>query len=70
MTPTERTVADLVTEGLTCQEIGERLYVSRRTVETHVRHIFDKLGVRSPRNIAALARSTGKTPLPTASTAQ
>ncbi|MFL5880797.1 MAG: helix-turn-helix transcriptional regulator, partial [Actinomycetota bacterium] len=35
LTPTERTVAQLVAEGLSNPQIGDRLYVSRRTVQTH-----------------------------------
>ena len=47
LSPTERTVAALVAEGMTNVEISERLVVSRRTVESHVAHILDKLDVRS-----------------------
>ena len=47
LTTTEITVADLVAEGLSNPQIGERLYVSRRTVQTHLAHIFAKLGISS-----------------------
>jgi DNA-binding CsgD family transcriptional regulator len=50
---TERTVANLVAEGLSNPQIGERLYISRRTVQTHVAHIFMKLGVSSRAQLAA-----------------
>ena len=50
---TERTVANLVAEGLSNPQIGERLYISRRTVQTHVAHIFMKLGVSSRAHLAA-----------------
>ena len=53
LTVTERTVADLVADGLSHPQIGERLYVSRRTVQTHVAHIFMKLGVSSRAQLAA-----------------
>jgi len=53
LTATERTVADLVAEGLSNPQIGERLYISRRTVQTHVAHIFMKLGVSSRTQLAA-----------------
>lgn len=43
----ELQVANLIAEGHTNQQIAERLYLSIRTVETHVSHIFAKLGVRS-----------------------
>ena len=53
LTDSERRVVDLVGEGLTYREIGERLFISRRTVETHVARAFRKLGVRSRAELAA-----------------
>lgn len=55
LTPTESDVVRLVAEGLSNRLIGERLFISRRTVETHVSHVFAKLGVRSRTEIATLA---------------
>jgi DNA-binding CsgD family transcriptional regulator len=55
LTPTERTVVELVAEGLTNPQIGERLYVSRRTVQTHLAHVFAKLGISSRTQLAAQA---------------
>ena len=46
---------DLVAEGLTNPQIGERLYVSPRTVQTHLAHIFAKLGVSTRAQLAAQA---------------
>jgi len=40
----EREVAMLAAEGLTSKDIGERLYLSRRTVENHLHRAYDKLG--------------------------
>jgi DNA-binding CsgD family transcriptional regulator len=57
LTPTELSVAALVAEGLIYREIAERLFISRRTVETHVAHMFAKLGVKSRSELAALARA-------------
>jgi DNA-binding CsgD family transcriptional regulator/tetratricopeptide (TPR) repeat protein len=54
LTPTERTVAGLVGEGLSNPQIAERLFVSRRTVQTHVAHIFTKLDIGSRAQLAAL----------------
>jgi DNA-binding CsgD family transcriptional regulator len=54
LTPTEGTVADLVAEGLSNPQIAERLFVSRRTVQTHVAHIFTKLDIGSRAQLAAL----------------
>jgi DNA-binding CsgD family transcriptional regulator len=53
LTPTEGTIADLVAEGLTNPQVAERLYVSRRTVQTHVSHIFTKLDMASRAQLAA-----------------
>ena len=53
LTVTERTVAGLVAEGLSNPQIGERLFVSRRTVQTHVGHVFAKLGLSSRAQLAA-----------------
>jgi DNA-binding CsgD family transcriptional regulator/tetratricopeptide (TPR) repeat protein len=55
LTPTELEVVRLVTQGLTNVEIGRRLFISRRTVETHLSHIFGKLGVSSRVQLAARA---------------
>jgi DNA-binding CsgD family transcriptional regulator/tetratricopeptide (TPR) repeat protein len=55
LTPTETEVVRLVTQGLTNVEIGRRLSISRRTVETHLSHIFGKLGVSSRVQLAARA---------------
>ena len=39
--------ADLVRHGLSNRQIAERLFISRRTVDAHVEHIFDKMGITS-----------------------
>ena len=49
----EAEVAKLVSEGLSNREIGTRLFISERTVDSHVRHILDKLGFNSRSQIAA-----------------
>ena len=45
LTQSERAVADLVAEGLTNREVGQRLFISPHTVNTHLRHTFQKLEV-------------------------
>ena len=45
LTPAERQVADLAAAGHSNREIAQRLYVTRRTVETHLTHVFAKLGI-------------------------
>ena len=58
LTPQERQIAELARIGLSNPEIGARLFLSRRTVEWHLRHVFGKLGIKSRRELAsALARS-------------
>jgi len=47
LTPTERSVMDLVAAGLTNRQIAERLFLSRHTVGFHLRSIFRKLDVNS-----------------------
>ena len=47
LTPSERRVAELAAEGLTTREMAESLFVTAKTVEFHLRHIYQKLGVNS-----------------------
>jgi DNA-binding CsgD family transcriptional regulator len=47
LSPREREVALLVAEGLRSQEIATRLHITLRTVNTHLEHIYERLGVRS-----------------------
>jgi DNA-binding CsgD family transcriptional regulator len=55
LTATETRIAGLVRDGLTNREIGTRLFVSPRTVQTHVSHILQKTGLRSRVEIARFA---------------
>jgi pimeloyl-ACP methyl ester carboxylesterase/DNA-binding CsgD family transcriptional regulator len=56
LTEAERSVALLVTEGLSNPAIASQLFVSRHTVESHLKHAYAKLGVSSRLELAALAR--------------
>ncbi|WP_198157835.1 helix-turn-helix transcriptional regulator, partial [Mycobacterium celatum] len=47
LTPTERDVVRLVSDGLANKDIATRLFVSPRTVETHLSHVYAKLGLSS-----------------------
>jgi transcriptional regulator of acetoin/glycerol metabolism len=47
LTDTEQSVAALATQGLTNREVAERLFMSRYTVDSHLRSIYRKLGVNS-----------------------
>jgi DNA-binding CsgD family transcriptional regulator len=55
LSPREREVAALVGEGLTNTEIAARLYISKRTVESHVDHIKQKLDLGSRAQVVAWA---------------
>lgn len=52
LTPTERRVAAMIAEGRSTPVIAQDMYLSRRTVQTHVSHILGKLGMRSRVEIA------------------
>jgi predicted ATPase/class 3 adenylate cyclase/DNA-binding CsgD family transcriptional regulator len=47
LTPTERDVVRLVSEGLANNDIATRLFVSPRTVQSHLTHVYSKLGLIS-----------------------
>ncbi len=47
LTPTERDVVRLVSEGLANNGIATRLFISPRTVQTHLTHVYNKLGLTS-----------------------
>jgi DNA-binding CsgD family transcriptional regulator len=55
LTKQERIVLTLVAEGLRTAEIAQELFVSPRTVETHLAHIFEKLDVSSRTEAAIYA---------------
>jgi predicted ATPase/DNA-binding CsgD family transcriptional regulator len=59
LTPTELEVVRLAAAGLTNPAIGERLFISRGTVKTHLLHVFAKLGVHSRAELAAAAIKHG-----------
>ncbi|SDJ07640.1 regulatory protein, luxR family [Lentzea albidocapillata subsp. violacea] len=53
LSPRESEVVDLVAQALTNRQIATRLHLSERTVETHVRSVLAKLGLRTRTEIAA-----------------
>ena len=55
LTPSERRVADLAAGGLTTRQIAQVLFVTPKTVEFHLRHVYRKLDIPSSR--ADLARA-------------
>jgi DNA-binding NarL/FixJ family response regulator len=59
LTPSERTVLTLIGQGRSNGEIAAELSIADTTVRTHVRHIFEKLGLRDRVQAVVLAYSTG-----------
>lgn len=53
LTPQEWQVARLAADGLTNKEIADRVYLSHRTVSTHLYHVYPKLGVTGRNQLAA-----------------
>jgi pimeloyl-ACP methyl ester carboxylesterase/DNA-binding CsgD family transcriptional regulator len=59
LSPREREVLVLITEGLANAEIAERLSISEKTVRNHVSNLFDKLGVWTRAQAMVFARDRG-----------
>jgi DNA-binding CsgD family transcriptional regulator len=64
MSPSERRVAELVSEGRTNREIAAALFVTERTVASHLTHVYAKLGVRSRTELARFV-ARGERNIPT-----
>ena len=62
LTEGEWRVVALAAQGHTNAEIADRLFLSRYTVETHLKHVFAKLGLRSRAELAAIAASARTRP--------
>jgi DNA-binding CsgD family transcriptional regulator len=54
LTDSERRIAELVTEGATNREVAAVLVISTHTVDSHLRHVFAKLGISSRVQLAAI----------------
>jgi non-specific serine/threonine protein kinase len=59
LTKREREIAELVASGLSNREIAGRLFISKRTVDAHVDHIFSKLEISSRVQLTVLLRDPG-----------
>ncbi len=55
LSPREKEVLKLVTQGLNNMEISQKLYISRFTVETHVKNIFHKLDIHDRQKLVVKA---------------
>ena len=64
LTAQEAQVAQLASDGLTNPDIGERLFLSARTVEWHLSKVFAKLGVTSRRELRAALPKSGLAVMP------
>jgi two-component system vancomycin resistance associated response regulator VraR len=58
-TTRELEILRAVVEGLTNEQIGERLHLSDSTVKTHMRHLLEKTGCENRTKLAVLARVSG-----------
>lgn len=59
LTAREKEILNLVAQGLSNREIAEQLFVSRYTVESHIKHIYRKLSVTKRTKAVSAARSLG-----------
>jgi pimeloyl-ACP methyl ester carboxylesterase/DNA-binding CsgD family transcriptional regulator len=59
LSPREREILALITEGLANAEIGERLSISEKTVRNHISNVYDKLGVWTRAQAMVFARDHG-----------
>lgn len=56
----EREIVSYVVHGFANRDIAERLFISQRTVSTHLVNIYEKLGVHSRAELAAVVRATDR----------
>jgi DNA-binding CsgD family transcriptional regulator len=56
LTPAELRVCNLAELGVKPQLIASQLFLTLNTIETHLQHIYRKLGINSQRELIALAR--------------
>ena len=59
LTPRERQVVTMIARGYKYREVAAELGISQKTLETHMKNVFDKLGVASRSEVTRLAFETG-----------
>jgi DNA-binding CsgD family transcriptional regulator len=64
LTPQELQVAQFVAEGLSNKEVASQLFLSPRTIDSHLRNVFAKLGITSRTQLAHLHAQTGAARIP------
>jgi len=64
LTPIELRIASLASQGHNNREIADLLFVSRKTVEANLTHIYRKLGIRSRAQLGTVLSQSGKQPPP------
>jgi len=64
LTPAELRVRNLAERGVKSKQIADQLFVSPKTIETHLQHIYRKLGINSQLELIALARRPEPAPPP------
>ena len=63
LTPAEARVRRLAERGLNVRQIAGQLFNTENTIETHLQHIYRKLGINSQRELIALARQPEPEPV-------
>jgi DNA-binding CsgD family transcriptional regulator len=64
LTAAEHRVRSLAEQGVKSQQIADQLFVSPKTIETHLQHIYRKLGINSQRELIARAHRPEPPPPP------
>jgi DNA-binding NarL/FixJ family response regulator len=62
LTPQELAVATMAARGLTNRDVAATLFLSPKTVEYHLRHVYQKLGLRSRAQLAAAISTASADP--------
>jgi DNA-binding NarL/FixJ family response regulator len=62
LTTRERQVAELVAAGLTNDETAQELYLSVKTIEYHLSHVYSKLGITTRSELRDIVSRTAATP--------